>query len=380
MTREEAADILDRFAEGKRMGSAEWDDFISITQKDPLIEAITNECGAMPEKYPAAKHGGYCNAQGIARMRVLRTMLYSGEYIPESETTEQELASDEVVVQMEFNHDYEVESLGWSHESSPHANYVHYPEIAATEGKEVLTIFIKPRNGEPWTGVFAAGRGGISGIYACPDSEQLCVIARGNAYLINVIVPKKFSVHNWIVNQAYSLIDQSRLIIIHTDGLCALDEDGISWCTDINRPVVEKTDDGRIAGTYEDCGQVVSMLIDLETGNALYLGKVNWDSINKSREAYSRVALWVATFVMFILVNAYSSNASPIWMGILRSTCLCLAAVAFERTMKFLWALASENKKFTSISELKRTIYWWFATISFVVISVSLIMGWFTFK
>lgn len=92
ITRQEAADIIDCFANHKQLPSAEWDDFTSIKHKDSLIEQVASECVMIRDKFPPSAEGGYCNEKGFARMRELRDMLLTGEYIT---GTKDDLPKDE---------------------------------------------------------------------------------------------------------------------------------------------------------------------------------------------------------------------------------------------------------------------------------------------
>ncbi|MES2309452.1 MAG: hypothetical protein V4507_11400 [Verrucomicrobiota bacterium] len=64
----EVIDILERFVSNK-LGNWEWDDFISIRQKDEFVDALRLWAGDLHDDYPAKKGEGYCNPEGIEQIR-----------------------------------------------------------------------------------------------------------------------------------------------------------------------------------------------------------------------------------------------------------------------------------------------------------------------
>lgn len=72
LTADQVADTIERFIE-HRDGRWDWDDFISISIKDPELDAIRLRCCDLPEEFPA--NGTYCSSEGVAVMRELVTQL-----------------------------------------------------------------------------------------------------------------------------------------------------------------------------------------------------------------------------------------------------------------------------------------------------------------
>jgi hypothetical protein len=67
MTRQALAELISSFLNGG-IATWAWDDFISVRQKDPMIEAIRQECVALPETCPPERPSFYCNARGLTRL------------------------------------------------------------------------------------------------------------------------------------------------------------------------------------------------------------------------------------------------------------------------------------------------------------------------
>jgi hypothetical protein len=65
MTRTKLADLLEGFVNGT-CNDWEWDDFISVRQKDPEIEKIRQRCEILGVEFPPKKPHEYCNDDGAA--------------------------------------------------------------------------------------------------------------------------------------------------------------------------------------------------------------------------------------------------------------------------------------------------------------------------
>ncbi len=67
MTKLEFAQLLESFIDGT-CGRWDWDDFISITQKDAEIEKWRQELNLFDEKYPRRVETEFCNSEGRDEM------------------------------------------------------------------------------------------------------------------------------------------------------------------------------------------------------------------------------------------------------------------------------------------------------------------------
>ncbi len=77
-TRESIADIIERFLDNT-YAKYEWDDFISIPLKDPLLEEVRHQCIEVATLYPP-DHPLYqwCNDEGRRVLRAIATWLRQG--------------------------------------------------------------------------------------------------------------------------------------------------------------------------------------------------------------------------------------------------------------------------------------------------------------
>jgi hypothetical protein len=84
-----------------------------------------------------------------------------------------------------------------------------------------------------WIAMFAAGGlGGERGAFACPKPSDLCVVADGQAYLVDAAHPEKGAivVHNMVV-QVLPVADMSLLLLVRPWDLVAIGARGIAWRT-----------------------------------------------------------------------------------------------------------------------------------------------------
>ncbi len=74
MTREEVADLIDRFLDGT-CGPYDWDDFTSVRLGDPELEVARQACVEVNWKYPSGRSTGYRSAEGRAELRSIAAEL-----------------------------------------------------------------------------------------------------------------------------------------------------------------------------------------------------------------------------------------------------------------------------------------------------------------
>jgi hypothetical protein len=65
MSREQVAAEIEAFLNDTG-GPWDWDDFISISLKDPELELIRCRCAGRPEEFPATAPGHDCGPEGVA--------------------------------------------------------------------------------------------------------------------------------------------------------------------------------------------------------------------------------------------------------------------------------------------------------------------------
>ena len=98
------------------------------------------------------------------------------------------------MLHMAFPHNYEAELLqefpGFP--SAGTAQRFYFPGGVEAGGRDGLIVRVVPELGNAWVGIFAFGkesRRGVSGLYTCPQSDWICVVASGQGYWVNVHDP-----------------------------------------------------------------------------------------------------------------------------------------------------------------------------------------------
>lgn len=69
LSKEEVAQILENFLEGKS-GRWDWDDYsLGMCFEDECLERIRIRCRGLSQEFPAHNQGEYCNPQGLDVIR-----------------------------------------------------------------------------------------------------------------------------------------------------------------------------------------------------------------------------------------------------------------------------------------------------------------------
>lgn len=74
MNKKELAELLKAFV-GGRSGKWDWDDFISVPQREPEIERIRTRLLTIDREYPPTKPGQYCNDEGARELLAIADSL-----------------------------------------------------------------------------------------------------------------------------------------------------------------------------------------------------------------------------------------------------------------------------------------------------------------
>jgi hypothetical protein len=97
-----------------------------------------------------------------------------------------------------------------------------------------LVIRVEPDEGTEWVGFFRAGGiGGLTGAYGCPNPGQVCVSAKGDAYLVNIEKPTDYQVLPLTpVLKMHRVPDAELVLLTSFISILALDPHGPLWKTD----------------------------------------------------------------------------------------------------------------------------------------------------
>ena len=79
MKKEEVATLIKTFLDDS-CGEWDWDDFLSVKQKDPEIEKIRLFCAQISDLFPPTKNGEYCNEEGTLALQNFAQALEVGNW------------------------------------------------------------------------------------------------------------------------------------------------------------------------------------------------------------------------------------------------------------------------------------------------------------
>jgi len=172
-----------------------------------------------------------------------------------------------------FPHAYECERLiETPNTASPH---YYFPGASTKGGQDGILVGVRPERGQAWLGTFAFGQvtpKGVTGVYTTPDPRRVCVVSRGEGYLVNATAPTE-----WEAIRATPIIDVrsilARLLIVFADytTLFAYGQTGIVWKTKRltwdSMEITEVTD-AFIKGEFWDIRReaTANFTVDLATG------------------------------------------------------------------------------------------------------------------
>lgn len=93
-----------------------------------------------------------------------------------------------------FPHDWQAEVLDRRPPILPQRHFT-YPRDAEEIERGALEVMVRPAAGAPFLGTFALGFADThapSGIWSCPNSDELCAVAGGYAYVVDTQEPERF--------------------------------------------------------------------------------------------------------------------------------------------------------------------------------------------
>lgn len=129
---------------------------------------------------------------------------------------------------------------------------------------------------ERWVGIARAGvrslRGALSGAFSTPNPSRICVVARGDAYLIDVVAPERYQTIDTAgpVLEVRALIKQNLLLLVTPWTITAVGEHGVCWRTRrlaIEGVRLDEADGNWLAGVADpDSDESRDFAVDLTTG------------------------------------------------------------------------------------------------------------------
>lgn len=143
-------------------------------------------------------------------------------------------------------------------------------EIAT--GPEVRVEVVTAK-GDVWVGEFEAGPGGLSGLFATPCPDDLCVVNAGYGYRVPTLTPSRYEFIPAIpVKTVLRVPDKNILVFVDFTHLVALGPAGLLWKTvrvswDGVKLLEVSSDFIRGLGWDSPADRYVEFVVDVETGH-----------------------------------------------------------------------------------------------------------------
>jgi hypothetical protein len=138
-----------------------------------------------------------------------------------------------------FPCDYGVELLSELPGNTSGHNVLYYPGAVESGGNDGIMVKVSPADGQSWIGIFAFGfpedeYSEANGIYSCPNRHSLCVVADGDAFIVDTKSPKQWTiVHCTPVLQVHSMLEHGLLLFQDFSTICAWSSDGHFWSANV---------------------------------------------------------------------------------------------------------------------------------------------------
>lgn len=142
--------------------------------------------------------------------------------------------------QLDFPHNYSVNLLNQVPDESTGKPILYYPGAAESGANEGIIVEVAPQsNSNGWIGVFAFGYpedeySECNGIYSCPDRNSICVVADGDAFIVDATAPKNWTIVRCTpVLAVKSLVEHELLLFADFSSIWAWSSQGLSWYANV---------------------------------------------------------------------------------------------------------------------------------------------------
>jgi len=150
-----------------------------------------------------------------------------------------------------------------------------FPGALSNGPSEGLHLIVRPRSGAPWIGTFERGDerfGAPSGVFSTPAADAVCVVARGEGYIVSTTNPTVWE--NVIACPVFSvkpIASRGMLVFADYAKFFAYGREGLIWktrCVSSDRLIITESNDDRILGEYWDASisKTVRFSVSLATG------------------------------------------------------------------------------------------------------------------
>ncbi|HEX4007485.1 MAG TPA: hypothetical protein VHX60_15015 [Acidobacteriaceae bacterium] len=176
-----------------------------------------------------------------------------------------------------FPHSWQAEILAERPMILPPRHFT-YPRDAEEVERGALEVMVRPGAGAPFLGTFALGfadPAAPSGVWSCPNPDEVCAVAGGYAYVVNTRDPEAFTQAEFRpVLEVRPLAAHKLLLFAGNSALLAWGREGRAWRTERLSSEglrIETIDGGELRGFGWDLmtDREVPFTIDLRTGQRI---------------------------------------------------------------------------------------------------------------
>lgn len=112
------------------------------------------------------------------------------------------------------------------------AGKFYFPEDSI-HGSDGIIVDVFPEKADEWLGIFAFGKispNGTTGLYTCPNGSFLCVVAKGEGYIVNVNNMNDYRKIPIVPILGVTPVPAKKLLLFYDFvRIIALGREGIAW-------------------------------------------------------------------------------------------------------------------------------------------------------
>lgn len=113
--------------------------------------------------------------------------------------------------------------------------HFYFPGASSTGGREGILVKVSPQGAAPWLGTFAFGHESpqtLTGIFSCPNANQICVVSSGSGFLVDATNPVNFiQVKSCPIVDVRAALSRQLLVFVDFTSISAYDSKGLAWRT-----------------------------------------------------------------------------------------------------------------------------------------------------
>ncbi|HLJ28649.1 MAG TPA: hypothetical protein VKY85_18215 [Candidatus Angelobacter sp.] len=135
-----------------------------------------------------------------------------------------------------FPHNYEVKVLESYSLVNPAEKLHQFPAQLEAQDRNGVYLRVTSQTGPTWIGFFGLGFDSpqvASGVYSCPDSNSLCAVVGGYAYVVDVRDPQSWmQIEQRPVVEVKPVPELKLLLFVGFTSIAGLGESGQPWTTE----------------------------------------------------------------------------------------------------------------------------------------------------